>query len=199
MRHLIPAAAAAASLFFAAPALALPLDSDPAPAAAPPAPQVLTLPPSVVPPPSQVLTLPPSSVGPTNVLGGDSGSGGGGVAYPSGCRDLDISTAQSSVIFHTTIYRFHQLKHWCWRGGVVYGERHAWSFEGSATACLNTVYPPNAWSFVYWHNLGTSGSFSEERAHVTNCIFHIGDWKEFYPDVKIWAFANGDYRVETHN
>ena len=59
--------------------------------------------------------------------------------------------------------------------------------------CLNTVYPPNAWFYTYWGGIGTSGHYLEERAHVTNCVFHVGDWKEFYPDVKIWIRADGSY------
>jgi hypothetical protein len=132
---------------------------------------------------------------PSGPLDGDLGP----IVYPAGCRDVDVYASQSSWIFHTTIYRFHQFKHWCWRAGGVYGERHAWQFDGSATACLNTVYPPNAWYFTWWRGISSSGHISEERAHVTNCIFHIGDWKEFYPDVKIWAYADGSYKVATAN
>jgi len=125
------------------------------------------------------------------------GDGGGG--WPSGCRDLDVSTSQNSFLFGTTVYRFHALEHWCWAGGAIYEERHGWSFDGSATACLNTVYPPNAWFYTYWGVIGTSGHYTEERAHVTNCVFHIGDWKEFYPDVKIWIHADGSYTSATAN
>jgi len=125
--------------------------------------------------------------------------GGGNPGLPSGCRDLDISTSQSSFLFHTTVYRLHALEHWCWAGGGIYEERHAWSFEGGSTACLNTVYPANAWFYTYWNGIGTSGHYTEERAHVTNCVFHIGDWKEFYPDVKIWVHADGSYSSSTSN
>jgi len=125
--------------------------------------------------------------------------GGGSPGWPSGCRDLDISTSQSSFLFHTTIYRLHALQHWCWAGGAIYEERHAWSFEGGSTACLNTVYPANAWFYTYWNGIGSSGHYTEERAHVTNCVFHIGDWKEFYPDVKIWVHADGSYTTGTSN
>ena len=45
--------------------------------------------------------------------------GGGGGSWPSGCRDLDISTSESSFLFHTTVYRFHALEHWCWGGGGI--------------------------------------------------------------------------------
>ena len=122
-----------------------------------------------------------------------------GGAWPSGCRDLDVSTSQASFLFRTTIYRFHTLQHWCWSGGVITEERHGWSFDGSSTACLDTVYPPNAWFFTYWNGLGTSGHYTEERAHVTNCVFHVGDWKEFYPDVKVWIRADGSYTTATAN
>jgi hypothetical protein len=124
---------------------------------------------------------------------------GGGGGWPSGCRDLDISTSQSSFLFGTTVYRFHALEHWCWGGGAIYEERHGWSYEGSSTSCLNTVYPPNAWFYTYWSGIGTSGHYLEERAHVTNCVFHVGDWKEFYPDVKIWVRADGSYTTATGN
>ena len=78
-------------------------------------------------------------------------------------------------------------------------ERHGWSYDGSSTSCLNTVYPPNAWFYSYWGGIGSSGHFLEERAHVTNCVFHVGDWKEFYPDVKIWIRADGSYTAATAN
>jgi hypothetical protein len=108
-------------------------------------------------------------------------------------------TEQKSFLFHVRIYRFHQVKHWCWRGGVIYDERHAWTFEGSSTACLQTVYPDNSWFFTWAPGKPQSGHYSEERAHATNCVFHVGDWKEFYPDVKIWAYADGTYKVSTED
>jgi hypothetical protein len=124
---------------------------------------------------------------------------GAGYAWPSGCRDVDVYATQKSFLFGTTIYKFHQLKHWCWRSGAIYDERHAWSFQGSSTACLQTVYPANAWYYTWSAGLPKSGHYSEERAHVTNCVFHFGDWKEFYPDVKIWSYANGGYNVSVAN
>ena len=61
------------------------------------------------------------------------------------------------------------------------------------------MYPPNDWFYSYWGGIGSSGHFLEERAHVTNCVFHVGDWKEFYPDVKIWIRADGSYTAATSN
>ncbi|HEX5448935.1 MAG TPA: hypothetical protein VFW85_02615 [Gaiellaceae bacterium] len=119
--------------------------------------------------------------------------------FPAGCRDLNVNASQRSFLFHSKIYKFHQIKHWCWRKGVIYDERHAWSFDGGSTACFDEIYPDNHWTFTWWHGIAGSGDFSEERAHVTNCVFHIGDWKEFYPDVKIWAYADGTYKIATAN
>jgi hypothetical protein len=158
-----------------------PVDSGPPVPKAPAPPPVL-----VLPQPTQPAAPPP---------GGGTGSQS---TAPSGCRDVDIVTSEVSFLFHSNIYRFHQLKHWCWRRGTVYDERHAWSFAGGATACFDTAYPDNHWTFT-WNGNQTGGDFSEERAHVTNCVFHIGDWKEYYPDVKIWAYADGTYKVETSN
>jgi hypothetical protein len=121
-----------------------------------------------------------------------------GLALPSGCRQVDIAAVAKSLIFKTVIYKFHQIKHWCWHNGVVYDERHAWSFEGGPTACLDTVYAPNAWFFA-WKGKSTGGHYSEERAHVTNCVFHIGTWAQLYPDVKIWAHADGSFDNATSN
>lgn len=120
------------------------------------------------------------------------------IAYPSGCRQVDISAQVTSFLFRTVIYRFHQIKHWCWHRGFVYDERHAWSFQGSSTACFNTAYNPNAW-FFDWHGNPQGGHYSEERAWVTNCVFKIGSWNQLYPDVKIWAHADGTYDVSTAN
>jgi hypothetical protein len=121
------------------------------------------------------------------------------ISWPTGCRTVDLVTEQKSFIFHTSLYRFHQIKHWCWKAGAISGEYHAWSFDGSSTACLDKVYAPNAWYFTWVAGKPLSGHYSEERAHVTNCILHIGDWKEFYPDVKIWSYADGSYKVTTAN
>jgi hypothetical protein len=121
-----------------------------------------------------------------------------GVAYPSGCRQVDVAAVEKSFLFKTVVYRFHQIKHWCWHNGVVYDERHAWSFDGSSTACLDTVYAPNAWFFA-WQGKSAGGHFSEEHAHVTNCVFKIGNWSQLYPDVKIWAHADGSYDQTTSN
>lgn len=120
------------------------------------------------------------------------------LAYPSGCRQVDVYTQATSFLFRTVIYKFHQIKHWCWHRGFVYDERHAWSFQGSSTACFNTAYPPNAWFFA-WNGNAQGGHFSEERAWVTNCVFKIGSWNQLYPDVKIWAHADGSYDKSTGN
>jgi hypothetical protein len=122
-----------------------------------------------------------------------------GVVYPSGCKQVDIYAIAKSVLFRTTIYKFHQIKHWCWHSGIVYDERHSWSFTGSATACLDTVYPANSWFFTWKWGKGQSGHFSEERAHITNCIFKIGSWKEMYPDVQIRGHADGSYDQSVRN
>jgi len=121
-----------------------------------------------------------------------------GVAYPSGCRQVDVAATATSFLFKSVVYRFHQIKHWCWHRGLVYDERHAWSFQGSSTACFNTAYPPNAWFFA-WHGHAQGGHYSEERAWVTNCVFKIGSWNQLYPDVKIWAHADGSYDHTTTN
>ena len=122
-----------------------------------------------------------------------------GVWYPSGCKQVDVYAIARSAIFRTTIYRFHHIKHWCWRQGIVYDERHSWSFDGSSTACLDQVYPANSWYFTWKWGKAQSGHFSEERAHVTNCVFRIGSWKEMYPDVKIQAHADGSYGQSVQN
>jgi hypothetical protein len=116
-----------------------------------------------------------------------------GVTYPSGCKQVDISAIAKSAIFRSTVYKFHHVKHWCWHSGIVYDERHSWSLQGSSTACLDTVYPANSWFFTWRWGKGQSGHFSEERAHITNCVFKIGSWKEMYPDVQIRAHADGSY------
>jgi hypothetical protein len=189
VRYLVLAAATAASLILVGAAAAMP-DSSETPVAAPP--PVLILPPTILTPPPVTPATPASP-------GSGSEGGSGTVTLPTGCRTIDFFAEQKSFLFHVRIYRFHQIKHWCWRNGVVYDERHAWTFEGSATACFDSVYPDNSWFFTWWKNKANSGHFSEERAHVTNCVFHFGDWKEFYPDVKIWAYADGTYTVSTQN
>ena len=176
MRILVLAATVAVLCVPAGAAWAMSIPQDGAP---PPSPVVV---PGVVP-----VTLPPP------------GASSGLQTYPIGCRDLDVNASQKSFLFHSKIYKFPQIKHWCWRKGVIYDERHAWSFDGGSTACFDEIYPDNHWTFTWWHGIPGSGDFSEERAHVTNCVFHIGDWKEFYPDVKIWAYADGTYKVETAN
>ena len=122
-----------------------------------------------------------------------------GVSYPSGCRQVDVYAIAKSVLFRVTVYKFHHVKYWCWHNGIVYNERHAWSFDGSSTACLDTVYPANSWFFNWKWGKAQSGHFSEERAHITNCVFRIGSWKEMYPDVKIWAHADGSYEQNVKN
>src|SRR4051794_296446 len=121
-----------------------------------------------------------------------------GLVQPSGCRQVDVAAVAKSLIFKVVVYKFHQIKHWCWHRGFVYDERHAWSFQGSSTACFDTAYPPNSW-FFSWRGNSQGGHFSEERAHVRNCIWHFGDWNQLYPDVKISAHADGTYDSSTAN
>jgi hypothetical protein len=121
-----------------------------------------------------------------------------GVVYSHGCRQVDVAAIAKSFLFHSVIYRFHQIKHWCWHNGIVYDERHAWTFEGSSTACFNTAYPDNSW-FFSWHGKAQGGHFSEVRAWVTNCVFKVGAWNQLYPDVKIWAHADGSWDKAVQN
>ena len=214
MRYLILAAVTAALL---TPAIAGALPLPPEPGGSTTTPQTPLLPPPTIPPPPPLIppilpapppplippTLPapppPPAPAPPPPAGSGSGTTAQSVTWPSGCRTVDLWTEQKSFLFHVRVYRFHQVKHWCWRGGVIYDERHAWTFEGSSTACLQTVYPDNSWFFTWAPGKPQSGHYSEERAHATNCVFHIGDWKEFYPDVKIWAHADGTYVVTTQD
>jgi hypothetical protein len=125
------------------------------------------------------------------IWGGDDGG------WPSGCRDVDESTEQDSWLFGTLLFRFHQQKHWCWRGGYVYDERHNWDYEGGSTSCLDDVYEDNAWYYTWWYGVPDSGHYSQEHAHVSNCILRYGEWKQFYPSVKIWSHADGSYDVDS--
>jgi hypothetical protein len=181
MRYLVLAVVVAALLGTAGPARA---DTGITPASAPDSPVFST---------EIVVTSEPDSSGPVFSVHPQTG-----LAYPSGCRQVDVAAVAKSLIFKTVVYKFHQLKHWCWHNGVVYDERHTWSFDGSSTACLDTVYPPNAWLFA-WRGKASGGHYSEERAHVTNCVFKIGNWAQLYPDVKIWAHADGSYDNSTSN
>jgi len=115
----------------------------------------------------------------------------------SGCLQLDVWKNSYSFLFHALVYRWHQVKYWCWSGKRV-------------TTVSVSAYPTNvdpnwyyrglsesaAWYYRWCCSLSTSGHYSLRQAQMENCVLKFGCIGSEYPWVKIWAHGDGSYSYD---
>jgi hypothetical protein len=121
----------------------------------------------------------------------------GANASASGCRTVDIARTGKDV-FGFVVYRFHQVKRWCWSYPRV--------TSTSAYTYVSDVDPNMEYTgvvavqgnFYPWCcGRSTSGHYSLRQATFKNCILWFPCSRTEYPWVKIWAHADGSYKWAT--
>ena len=112
----------------------------------------------------------------------------------SGCLQLDVWKDSYSFLFHALVYRWHQVKSWCWSGNRI-------------TSVNTTAYPTNVdpnwyyrglassagWYYNWCCGISTSGHYSLRQARMENCVLKFGCIGSEYPWVKIWVHGDGSY------
>lgn len=115
----------------------------------------------------------------------------------SGCAGVDVARIGRSGIVRSVVYKWHQVKGWCWSGGKVTSVDVStyisnvdpnWRFRGELAG---------SGSFYPWSGVGSSGHWSLRQGAFENCILKYGCIGSEYPWVKVWVHADGTYAYET--
>lgn len=115
----------------------------------------------------------------------------------SGCAGVDVARIGRSGIVRSVVYKWHQVKGWCWAGGKVTTVDVStyisnvdpnWRFRGELAG---------SGSFYPWSGVGASGHWSLRQGSFENCILKYGCIGSEYPWVKVWVHADGTYAYDT--
>jgi hypothetical protein len=110
----------------------------------------------------------------------------------SGCDTVDYYVTKRDAFGIKVVWRFHQVKHWCWSypriTSVSVGSRFSdvdWS-----SAVVN--WDNHGYGFYYtWSGSSVGGHYSYRQGSVSNCVFKIGCLGTAYPQVEMWVNGNG--------
>ena len=115
----------------------------------------------------------------------------------AGCRTVDAARIGRSA-FGFVVYKFHQVKRWCWSNPRVTSVRTStyvshvdpnWDYKGVIGA---------KGDFYRWCcGDARSGHYTFRQARFDNCIPWIGCIRREYPWVRIWVRGNGTWSYDT--
>jgi hypothetical protein len=120
-----------------------------------------------------------------------------GCCSPSGCDLVDAWRNHYSLLGFL-VWRFHQLKYWCW----TYPRIHTGSLSiGSKFTNVDSQQVVNwddhGYGYYYqWAGSPYGGHFSDRNGSVSNCVFRIGCLSTSYPYVDIWINGNGAFTAQ---
>ena len=112
----------------------------------------------------------------------------------SGCLQVDAWRNSYSRVFGSLVYRWHQVKYWCWQGNRITSVSVSayptnvdpnWYYRGLASSADNY--------YLWCCGISTSGHYSLRQARMENCVLKYGCVGSEYPWVKIWARGDGSY------
>lgn len=115
-------------------------------------------------------------------------------ASASGCRTVDIPKVGRDI-FGFVVYRFHQVKRWCWNYPRVTSV-NVYTYVSDVDPNMNYggIVASISRFYTWCCGRGTSGHYSMRQGKFQNCILWFPCTRTEYPWVKIWAHANGSYR-----
>jgi hypothetical protein len=115
----------------------------------------------------------------------------------AGCRTVDVARIGRSALGFV-VYRFHQVKHWCWRyPRITSASAYAYATDVDPNWDYKGVIAANGSYYTWCCGVGSSGHQSFRQGRFDNCILWIGCIRREYPWVRIRAHANGSYTYTT--
>jgi hypothetical protein len=119
-------------------------------------------------------------------------------ASASGCRTVDIAKTGRDITTLFVVYKFHQVKRWCWSYPRVTSVS-AYTYVSDVDPNMDYAGVVAAQSYFYPWCCGssTSGHYSLRQGKFKNCILWFPCSRTEYPWVKIWAHGDGSYRWAT--
>jgi hypothetical protein len=110
----------------------------------------------------------------------------------SGCDTVDYYVTKRDGFGIQVVWRFHQVKHWCWsypRITSVSVGSHFSNVDGISSV---VNYDNHGYGFYYtWAGSTVGGHYSYRQGSVSNCVFRIGCIGTAYPQIEIWVNGNG--------
>jgi hypothetical protein len=119
------------------------------------------------------------------------------VASGSGCRTVDIPKVGRDI-FGFVVYKFHQVKRWCWDyPRVTSVSTYTYVSDVDPNMNYGGIVASISRFYTWCCGRGTSGHYSMRQGKFQNCILWFPCTRTEYPWVKIWAHANGSYAWAT--
>lgn len=114
-----------------------------------------------------------------------------------GCRTVDVARVGRDI-FGFVVYKFHQVKHWCWDFPRVTSVS-VWTYVSDVDPNMDYLGIVGSKSTFYTWCCGSprSGHYSFRQGKFKNCVLWFPCTRTEYPYVKIWARGDGSYSWAT--
>jgi hypothetical protein len=127
----------------------------------------------------------------------DAVEGAVAAASAQGCRTVDIARVGRDI-FGFVVYKFHQVKRWCWDfPRVTSVSVHTHVSDVDPNMDYDGIVALNSSFYTWCCRTGRSGHYSMRQGKFRNCILWFPCTRVEYPWVKIWAHADGSYSWKT--
>jgi hypothetical protein len=129
---------------------------------------------------------------------GGSGLTSVGTTLSAGCKVVRAWHTQQSLLGRT-LYRFHQVKRFCWRYPHITFINTAIDITDVDNCCVRfegLVEGASQNYYYTWKSVADGGHFSYRKGQVGNCILRWGCLATWYPWVTLWVNGNGAWKGE---
>ena len=127
-------------------------------------------------------------------LSGTPKAEGSASASSQGCKTIDVPKPAYSFLFHSRVYEFHVLEHWCWDGDKITElESSCYASDVNSISFNYNGCGVNASWFYRWRGSSQGGHFVQAQGSFGNCAFHIGCVGNHYPIIRVWVNAGGGW------
>lgn len=118
-------------------------------------------------------------------------------ASASGCRTVDIARTGKDI-FGFVVYRFHQVKSWCWSYPRITSKSiYTYVSDVDPNMDYAGIVAAQGNYFTWCCGNASSGHYSLRQGKFKNCILWFPCSRTEYPWVRIWAHGDGSYRWAT--
>lgn len=111
-----------------------------------------------------------------------------------GCNTADAVSSLHSSLFHTPMYHFHELVHWCWKGSTITSLTSACYSEhpDKFTITYNGCTIVTDW-YYDWKGSPKGGHYTMAQGSFGNCFLNLYCLNSYSPTIKIWVNAGGSW------